>query len=144
VTGTGACGEIRVALGVYVLGAIGPADRNAVDVHLACCADCRDELAGLAGLPAVLGRVPVGDVDSLVLDGDDGSGSGSRHELPPDPGLRSLLGRAASHRMWSRLAAAAAGLIAGAGAVAASERYRTNPDRARRAIMGKSSGGSAR
>ena len=45
-------------LGVYVLGAIDPADRALVEAHLTTCRDCRDELAGLAGLPALLSRVP--------------------------------------------------------------------------------------
>jgi Putative zinc-finger len=109
-----ACREIRRALGVYVVGGIGPADRSAMDQHLAECADCRDELAGLAGLPGLMGRVPVDEATRLLLDGE------------PDerPSLVSLLGRAAQlhrHRAWPRLAAAAAvGLIAGAGALAAS------------------------
>jgi anti-sigma factor RsiW len=140
-TGTGACGEIRLELGVYVLGAIGAADRTAVDAHLVCCADCRDELAELAGLPGLLSRVTANDADSLVLYRD--GGGCSRHELSADLGLRSLLGSAARlrrHRMWPRMAAAAgAGLIAGAGAVAASERYKTVPYRTRRAIMSKQS-----
>ena len=50
------CSEARLSLGVYVLGAIDPAERSLVDSHLASCRDCRDELAGLAGLPALLAR----------------------------------------------------------------------------------------
>jgi anti-sigma factor RsiW len=50
---------------VYVLGAIGPADRSAVDAHLAGCADCRQQLAELAGLPRLLSRVASEDVDCL-------------------------------------------------------------------------------
>ena len=45
------CGDIRLALGVYVVGAIDPAERSIVDAHLSHCAACREELAGLAGLP---------------------------------------------------------------------------------------------
>lgn len=133
-TGTGACGEIRLELGVYVLGAIEAAGRSAVDAHLACCPGCRNELAELAGLPGLLSRVTADEADNLV----------------PYRGLRWLLGRAARlrrHRMWPRMAApAGAGLIAGAsaGAVAASERYETVPYRTRRTIMGKQSGDSAR
>ena len=51
------CAEARLSLGVYVLGAIDPAERALVDSHLAGCRDCRDELAGLAGIPALLSRV---------------------------------------------------------------------------------------
>jgi hypothetical protein len=115
-----ACGELRQELGVYVLGAIGPADRTEVDRHLASCTRCRDELAGLAGLPALLGRVPAGEVDGLVPD----CGNGSRGELPPDQSLGSLLSRAAwlrKNRAWRQLATAlAAGVVVAAGAMATS------------------------
>lgn len=115
-TRTPACGDVRRELGVYVVGAIAPADRSAVDGHLACCADCRDELAGLAALPALLGRVPVGDVDNLVLAVDN--------EPPSDHGLGRLLERAAGlrrHRAWPWLAAAAAVVVfTGGGAVVGS------------------------
>jgi hypothetical protein len=116
VTRTPACGDVHRELGVYVVGAIAPADRSAVDSHLVCCAGCRDELAGLAALPALLGRVPVADVDSLILTVGD--------EPPSDQGLGRLLDRAArlrKHRAWRWLAAAAAvGLLVGGGTVAAS------------------------
>jgi hypothetical protein len=55
----GSCAGIRSQLGVYLTGAIAPADRAAVVRHLAACADCRAELAGLAALPALLRRPPV-------------------------------------------------------------------------------------
>ena len=55
----GTCAGIRSLLGVYLTGAIGPAERAAVVRHLAGCADCRAELAGLAALPALLRRPPV-------------------------------------------------------------------------------------
>ena len=111
------CAEIRAALGVYVVGAIDPADRAIVDSHLAWCTGCREELAGLAALPGRLGSVPDADVTMLVLDepGRDG---------PPEAVLRSLLERAATLRRrlrWRRVAAAVAvAVIAGGGAVAVS------------------------
>jgi hypothetical protein len=55
------CSQIRINLGVYMLGAIDPAERAVVDAHLATCRDCRDELAGLAGIPALLSRISVED-----------------------------------------------------------------------------------
>jgi predicted lipoprotein with Yx(FWY)xxD motif len=55
----GMCAGIRPLLGVYLTGAIAPADRAVVVRHLAACADCRTELAGLAGLPGLLRRSPV-------------------------------------------------------------------------------------
>ena len=60
------CPEARIALGVYVLGAIDPADRAVVDAHLTTCRDCRDELAGLAGLPALLSRVSAEEAFALA------------------------------------------------------------------------------
>jgi hypothetical protein len=61
------CPEARVSLGVYVLGAIDPAERALVDGHLATCRDCRDELAGLAGLPALLARVSKEEAIALAV-----------------------------------------------------------------------------
>ncbi|MFC4912864.1 zf-HC2 domain-containing protein [Actinomadura gamaensis] len=84
------CGQVRTALGVYVLGAIDPAERARVDEHLATCPECRDELAALAGLPALLGRVDTGQIDEVSA---------------PAPGvLDGLLARAAAERSgpWYR------------------------------------------
>ena len=59
VDSSGECADIRVQLGIYVFGAITPADRATVVRHLGTCPPCRDELAGLAGLPGLLLRPPV-------------------------------------------------------------------------------------
>jgi anti-sigma factor RsiW len=48
---------VRDALGAYVLGALEPAERAAVDGHLGACGECRDALAELAALPGLLGRL---------------------------------------------------------------------------------------
>jgi anti-sigma factor RsiW len=58
VSGAGGCAQIRPELGVYVLGAITQAGREVVGRHLMSCPRCRDEVAGLAGIPAMLRRVP--------------------------------------------------------------------------------------
>jgi hypothetical protein len=52
----------RLSLGAYVLGALDPVERAAVDGHLSRCPLCRDELAGLAAMPGLLSRVRVEDV----------------------------------------------------------------------------------
>ena len=57
------CAAVRQALGVYVLDAIDPAERVLVDQHLVGCAECRAELAGLAGLPALLSRVDPAEIE---------------------------------------------------------------------------------
>jgi anti-sigma-K factor RskA len=114
-----ACRDIRQLLGVYVVGAIDPAERAQVDEHLAECQPCRDELAGLAGLPAMLSRVPAEDVERLGL-----------LSLPeamqsPDELLDSLLRKVSvkrKSRMWRSVAAvAAAAVIAAGGASAVSQ-----------------------
>ncbi len=60
---TDGCAETRLALGAYVLGALEPADRSRVDAHLATCVECREELASLAGIPGLLGRLSRADFE---------------------------------------------------------------------------------
>jgi hypothetical protein len=119
VSDVASCREIRHALGVYVLGAIDPVERAQVDEHLATCADCREELAGLAGLPALLRRVPTAEAQRLaVADQADSAGE----EASPDELLPSLLTRTAQARRvrrWRELAAAAAVVVLALGAGAA-------------------------
>jgi anti-sigma factor RsiW len=123
-TGSAECRDTRHALGVYVLGAIDPAERSMVDVHLSTCPECREELAGLAGLPALLRRIPVGEAQQLAEDDlDELPGAGlSRAEMPSDQMLQSLLDRTVRSRQtrrWRGLAAAAAVvLVAGAAGAA--------------------------
>jgi Putative zinc-finger len=110
------CHEARLLLGIYVLGAIDPIERALVDQHLASCRDCRDELAGLAGLPALLARVSTQEAialaasDGLPPELDDG------HE-PPNELLASVIDLTAARRRGRRwretvLAVAAAFIIA--------------------------------
>src|SRR5580704_7565684 len=126
--GSADCRDIRHALGVYVLGAIDPAERSVVDVHLSTCPDCREELAGLAGLPALLRRIPVGEAQQLAdddveeLPGTGLGGAGLAGAGLPGAGLpgaevasadmlNSLLARTTrvrQARRWRGLAAAAA------------------------------------
>ncbi|HEX3924980.1 MAG TPA: zf-HC2 domain-containing protein [Streptosporangiaceae bacterium] len=114
-TGLTDCGDIRYALGVYVVGAIEPAERAIVDAHLSQCPDCREELAGLAGLPALLGRVPRDDAERLALGPEE-------LEEPPAEMLDSLLRRVSARRRARRwrgiTAAAAAAVIAVGGGIA--------------------------
>jgi len=112
VTGGDPCAPIRPELGVYLLGAIEPAQRGLVDRHLGACGSCRAELSGLAGLPSLLRRVPA-DVIGQLLAGDAGH---VRPELP----LTAVLARITAIRRRRRLlavAAAAAASIAAASAV---------------------------
>lgn len=107
------CRDIRQALGVYVIGAIEPAERAQVDEHLAICLECREELASLAGLPAFLHRVPVTEAQRLAA--DDGAAG---FAPPSDQLLDSLLTRTARvrrARRWRAVTAAAAAVAVAAG-----------------------------
>ncbi len=60
------CAEARITLGVYVLGALEPGERAAVDAHLVTCDGCQAELADLATLPALLASLREEDVAALA------------------------------------------------------------------------------
>jgi len=113
-----ACREIRQLLGVYVVGAIDSAERAYVDGHLADCGACREELGGLAGLPALLGRVPLADAERLS---EGGYGLPDMEE-PPAEMLNGLLRRVALRRRgrrWRSVLALAAAVAIAAGGTAA-------------------------
>jgi hypothetical protein len=116
-----ACREIRQLLGVFIVGAIDPAERVIVDEHLGQCSYCRDELAGLAGLPAMLSRVPAADVERLSA---EPSGLPEMTE-PSAELLNSLLRKVSAKRrtrLWrGAMAIAASAAIAAGAATAATE-----------------------
>jgi predicted anti-sigma-YlaC factor YlaD len=56
------CQETTLSLGVYLLGALEPTEQAAVDAHLADCSQCRSQLAELAELPSMLGRISLDDI----------------------------------------------------------------------------------
>ena len=90
-------------LGAYVLGALDPAERSRLEAHLAGCTACRDELAELAGLPGLLGRLTPEEAERGL-------------PAPTPRVLERLLAEAASTRRKRRLlvgAAAAAVLVVG-------------------------------
>lgn len=114
----GQCRQVRPALGVYLLGAIGPAERIAVDRHLAGCTDCREELAGLASLVGRLGTVSSADAIMLAAgtepeaDGPGTAGGGTQVLLRRAARLRRL-------RIWRRSVLVGATVVLAAGAAAA-------------------------
>ena len=105
------CAEIRLELGVYLLGAIEPAQRDLVDRHLTACPGCRAELSGLAGLPSLLRRVPADAIRQLQAD--------EAVLVVPEPPLTAVLTRTTAIRRRSRLLAAAAALVTGIAAASA-------------------------
>ena len=114
-TQTWDCAEARPSLGVYVLGSIDPLERGLVDAHLGTCRDCRDELAGLAGLPALLARVNPDEISRICADdavypvtSDD----------PPEELLGTVLNLADARRRrnrWRYLSVAAAVVVIAGG-----------------------------
>jgi anti-sigma-K factor RskA len=101
--------------GAYVLGALSPAERSAYERHVAACATCRNEVAELAGLPGLLGR----------LDTDTAASIGQPAKVP-EKLLDTVLANARTERVKLRrrqlreralvmLAAAGLAVVVGAG-----------------------------
>jgi anti-sigma factor RsiW len=55
--------------GAYVLGALAPAERAAYERHLAACPECPQEVARLAVLPGLLGRLEGPVAEAIARDG---------------------------------------------------------------------------
>jgi len=58
-------------VGAYVLGALVPAERDAFETHLGECAICRAEVAELAVLPGLLGRIDYETARAIAQEGED-------------------------------------------------------------------------
>lgn len=98
--------ELRRSLASYVFGALAPEERRELDVHLAGCPGCRDELASFAGLPGLLSRLELTEATGATL-------------LPPPSLLPSVLAaveseRTSRTRQLTRWRLAAAGVAAAA------------------------------
>jgi Putative zinc-finger len=115
VTGTRRCADVRLSLGVYVLGAAEPAERALVRVHLARCHECREQVAGLAGLPGLLRRVPADEAEKIFT--DEGDPAGHPDELAGSalPGLLDRTARTRRIRRFLALTAAAAAIVIAVG-----------------------------
>jgi len=97
----------RLALGALVLGALDPAERAAVEAHVATCARCTAEVAEFASLPALLGR----------LTPDQAAAVDPRPADPPDELLDRILAAAGTrHRRRRAVSAWAAAAVAVAAA----------------------------
>lgn len=111
---TSECGTFRVALGAYVVGALEPAERAEVEEHLAACPPCREELAALAGLPGLLGRLD----EETAVSADHQEVSSATLERTVEE-LRLRRRRARRRSRIISLAAAVAVVASAGGAVAA-------------------------
>ena len=120
--------ELRLSLGSYLTGALGPATRLEVGEHLKACDPCRAELVELAALPGLLGRLGPRQLGSQLGSSAFGAASsassltGAMPDGPPEGLLGELLARARrlegrSRRHLRRLRAAA--IVATAAAIVA-------------------------
>jgi Putative zinc-finger len=112
-----------VEAGAYVLGALSPAERTDYQRHLGACAGCRDEVADLAGLPGLLGRLDEPTASGLTAP----AGAPAATSVAAPPALLSdVLDRASGERHRARrrgrlqvagiaVAAAVAAVVAGLG-----------------------------
>ncbi len=112
------CRAFRELLGVYVVGAIEPAERAAVDAHLGQCYECREELAALAVLPALLHRVTPEEAERIAASSQV-AGDHSADLL--NSLLRRVGARRRSRRVRAAFATAAAIVIAAGGAAAVTQ-----------------------
>jgi hypothetical protein len=121
------CRTYRELVGVYVVGAIEPGERALVDAHLSQCYECRDELAGLARLTALMHRVPVAEAERIALAGatDDGSAEPSAEVL--NSLLKQVGARRRTKRLRTMFTTAAAIVLTVGGAVAATEALNSHP-----------------
>jgi predicted anti-sigma-YlaC factor YlaD len=60
------CREVEHSLGVLVLGVIDPAERPAIEAHLADCSRCAATLAELAPLPGLLHRLDAQEAEASL------------------------------------------------------------------------------
>lgn len=99
----------------YVLGSLSAGERREYEAHLSICLSCRESVAELSGMPALLSQISSDDI-AAIDEGGDPAGAAP----PPRPQLlRSLLAKVSRRRRRSRLltwtvaAAAAAVLVVG-------------------------------
>jgi len=95
----------------YVLGSLSSTERREYEAHLSSCPSCREAVAELTGMPALLSRLDRDEVAAI----DDGTDSSSATPPMPPELLTSLLAKARWRRRRSRLAtwtlAAAAAVV---------------------------------
>ncbi|MFC9786726.1 anti-sigma factor family protein [Rhodococcus sp. NPDC127528] len=88
----------------YVLGSLSAADRDEFEHHLATCVRCSVAVAEVAGMPALLAKVPVDTALEL--------GSAPAADEPPEDLLPKLIERARPPRRRARYAVLVAAAVA--------------------------------
>jgi hypothetical protein len=81
------CRETELSLGVLVLGALEPADRPAIEAHIAACPRCNAILAELAPLPGLMHRLDPFEHEPVAAPQSSQSAQSAQPQLPPPPPL---------------------------------------------------------
>ena len=71
--------------GVYVLGALPPAQRLAFEAHMAQCDECRSEVNELAVLPGLLARVDAASFESDATEATSAEDDSAAERRRPHP-----------------------------------------------------------
>jgi hypothetical protein len=120
-----------VDAGVYVLGALAPVERSGYERHLNTCQDCREEVAELAGLPGLLGRLDSGTASSMAQLAPDPAPAGPRLLDTVLRQARRERGRLTRRRRWqmagATLAAACLAAVVGVGVSMMDNRTQPTP-----------------
>lgn len=101
----------------YVLGALTPEDAAAYEAHLATCADCRQAVDELTGLPDLLAQVP--PAEAVAATAPTSRDTNDASVAVPDTLLPRLLDEVARARTRRRWGVAAVGLAAAAALIVA-------------------------
>jgi hypothetical protein len=117
--------------GSYVLGALSPAERQSYERHLAGCPGCREEVAELAALPGLLGRLDAATAMAIARDGEQSTVKSPEDLLPRTLAAASTRQDAQRRRRrWQAagaLATAACLSVLAGGSVHVWEAARTDP-----------------
>lgn len=111
----------------YVLGSLSASDRREFEAHMAGCPQCREAVADLSGVPALLSRLDRAEVAAI-----DDSGRGSSDTPPMSPELLpSLLATVRWRRRRTRVAtwvaSSAAAAVLGVGVLVGVQGFTSTP-----------------
>jgi Putative zinc-finger len=99
----------------YVLGSLSSTERHEFEAHMRTCKSCRQAVAEISGMPALLSRLDIDEIDSID---EHGQSAAAPPPLRPEV-LRSLLQkvtwRRRRTRVWTLTVAAAAAVVLAVG-----------------------------
>jgi anti-sigma factor RsiW len=111
----------------YVLGSLSASDRREFEAHMATCPACREAVADLSGVPALLSQLDRAEVAAID---ESGRGPSATPELSPEL-LPSLLATVRWRRRRTRVAtwvaSAAAAAVLGVGVLVGVQGYSSTP-----------------